>query len=48
MIKPMVVGFCSIGVYATLSDGCGIREHLHILREAKCLQGCHKTFLMSI
>ena len=24
MIKPIEVGFCSIGVDATLGDGCGI------------------------
>ena len=38
----MVVGFCSIGVDATLGDGCGIWQHLSNFREVKCLKGYSK------
>ena len=48
MIDLMVVGFCSVGVYATLGDGCGIREHLHSSRKAKFFQGSSKTLWMGI
>ena len=32
-----------MGIDATLGDECGIWEHLHSLREMKCLQGYSKT-----
>ena len=35
MVKPMVGGFCSVGIDATLDDVCGIRGHLHSFREVK-------------
>ena len=49
MIKQMVVGFASIGgIDATLSDVCGILEHLHNSREVKCLQDYLKTLWMGM
>ena len=44
----MVVGFCSIGVDATLSDGCEIWEHLQSCKEVKGLQSYFKTLCMGI
>ena len=46
MIKPLVVGFGSIGGYPTLDGRCGILEHLYSYREVKCLQGYLKTLWM--
>ena len=48
MIKKMVVSLCSIGVDATLGDGCGIWEHLHSFREVKCSQYYSKILWMGI
>ena len=41
-IKSMVV---LLGVDATLSDGCGIWQHLHNFTEVKCLQGLFQDFM---
>ena len=47
MIKQMVVGFRrNLMLLWTLR--CGFLEHLHSLREVKCLLDCSKTLKMSI
>ena len=36
MLKPIVIGFCSIGgIDATLGDRCGVSKYLHNFKEEK-------------
>ena len=45
-LKPMLVGFCSIGGWC--DSGWEIWEHLHSFKGVKCLQDYSKSLWMTI
>ena len=47
-IKPLVVAFVLLEADVTLDDDCGIEEHWHSFREAKCIQGLFQDFMVFI
>ena len=47
-IKPLVVAFALLEADVTLDDDCGIEEHWHSFREAKCIQGLFQDFMVFI
>ena len=47
-IKPLVVAFVLLEADVTLDDDCGIEEHWHSFREAKCIQELFQDFMVFI